>query len=165
MKQHTVCFSGYRPEKLDIPAEELVPRIEAAVRAAVDEGYTRFISGMARGFDMLAARAVLEYKRENDGVRLECALPFETQASKWRDDDLAEYEEILRGADSITVVCASSSPESYIKRNRYMVEHASRLICYFDGRSGGTAYTYKYARRQGLDVVNLGCFDEQLSFS
>lgn len=40
-------------------------------------------------------------------------------------------------------------------RNRYMVDHSSRLICYYDGQLGGTDYTVNYARKKGLDIINL----------
>ena len=36
-----------------------------------------------------------------------------------------------------------------------MVDRCSRLICYFDGQPGGTAYTVRYALQQGVQLVNL----------
>ena len=39
------------------------------------------------------------------------------------------------------------------RRNRYMVDHASRLIAVFDGQEGGTRRTVEYALRSGLEVV------------
>ena len=37
-------------------------------------------------------------------------------------------------------------------RNRWMVEHTSRLIAIFDGSQGGTAQTVRLAETQGLDI-------------
>ncbi len=43
-----------------------------------------------------------------------------------------------------------------LRRNDYMVNRSSRLIAYFDGNpKGGTFYTIREAKRQGLDIVNL----------
>ena len=43
-----------------------------------------------------------------------------------------------------------------LRRNDYMVNRSSRLIAYFDGNpKGGTFYTVREAKRQGLDIVNL----------
>jgi uncharacterized phage-like protein YoqJ len=44
-----------------------------------------------------------------------------------------------------------------MKRNRYMVDHSSRVIAVYDGRStGGTASTVKYSYTQGCIVRNIG---------
>ena len=36
-----------------------------------------------------------------------------------------------------------------------MVDNSSRLICYYNGCSGGTAFTVRYAGKKGLEIVNL----------
>ena len=165
MTERTLCFSGYRPEKLNIEADRLTDMLNDAVAAAIRDGYMHFISGMARGFDMLAARAVLNARHRGAPVILECALPFEAQTSGWSGADIAEHKDIMKNADRLTVVCEQAKPESYLRRNRYMVEHSAMLICYFDGQPGGTAYTRRYAKKRGLNIVNLAPFDEQLSFA
>lgn len=34
------------------------------------------------------------------------------------------------------------------ERNRAMLDHASALVCYYDGQPGGTAYTVDLARKR-----------------
>jgi len=165
MTERTLCFSGYRPEKLNIDEVRLTKMLDGAIADAIRDGYTHFISGMARGFDMLAARAVLNARQKGAPVFLECALPFESQASAWSHEDIAEHKYIRQNANRLTVVCEEAKPESYLRRNRYMVEQSAMLICYFDGQPGGTAYTRRYAKKRGLGIVNLAPFDEQLSFA
>ncbi len=46
------CFTGHRPEKLKQPEKEITARLEAAIRAAIHDGFVTFISGMARGVDI-----------------------------------------------------------------------------------------------------------------
>lgn len=65
-KQMSVCFSGYRPEKLpwgeneaDPRCEDLKKRLYEAVCSACEEGYAHFICGMARGADLYACEAAL----------------------------------------------------------------------------------------------------------
>ena len=41
------------------------------------------------------------------------------------------------------------------RRNRHLVDHSSVCICYLTGSSGGTAYTVNYARKQGLEIINI----------
>ncbi len=43
------CFTGHRPEKLDISIEELEARLKTAIDEAVKDGFTTFITGMAPG--------------------------------------------------------------------------------------------------------------------
>ena len=41
-------------------------------------------------------------------------------------------------------------------RNRQIVDGCDTLICYYDGRkTGGTKYTVEYARKKGVNVVNV----------
>ena len=47
------------------------------------------------------------------------------------------------------------SSKAFLNRNRYMVEQSGLLLCYYDGRSGGTAHTVAQARRLGLEIRNL----------
>ena len=42
-----------------------------------------------------------------------------------------------------------------LQRNRYLVDHSSRLVCYLIRDTGGTAYTVRYALQQGVPVENL----------
>lgn len=60
-EQNTViCFSGHR---YYAAAPEDEARLAAAVEAAWEEGYRVFISGMAPGFDLAAAEAVVRLRR------------------------------------------------------------------------------------------------------
>jgi hypothetical protein len=41
------------------------------------------------------------------------------------------------------------------KRNRYLVDHASRCVAYLRRMKGGTLYTVNYALDSGVEVDNL----------
>jgi uncharacterized phage-like protein YoqJ len=43
-----------------------------------------------------------------------------------------------------------------MRRNRYMVDKADLLIACFDGQSGGTLNTLRYAVRKNVRIVHLG---------
>ena len=45
------CFTGHRPEKLKRTEEEIKKSLEEALLKAINDGYTSFITGMARGVD------------------------------------------------------------------------------------------------------------------
>lgn len=169
IRTQTCCFSGYRPEKMpsdghwdaSIP-DALYEPLLRAVRSAMDAGYTDFITGMSRGFDLWAAQAVLLLRREAP-VKLICALPFPEQESHWEEEWRALHALVRARADAVCVVSPAYHAGCFQARNRFMVDCAGRLICYFDGQHGGTAYTVHRAAARGLHIDNLA--DGQLTFN
>lgn len=161
IRAQTCCFSGYRPEKMpsgghwdaSIPNALYEPLLRA-VRSAVEVGCTDFITGMSRGFDLWAAQAVLLLRREMP-IKLICALPFPEQAAHWEEEWRALHALVRIRADAVCVVSPAYHAGCYQMRNRFMVDCAGRLICYFDGQRGGTAYTVRHAAACGLGVDNL----------
>ena len=110
--------------------------------------------------DLLCAMAVItrkKRKKETDKgeIRLIAALPFKNQAEKWSKKDKEIYEEILSYCDEIIFLSENYNKGCYHIRNRYMVDNSDKLICYFDGSSGGTKYTVEYAEEKGLEIENL----------
>ena len=163
----TCCFSGYRPEKMpgvlaenaEIPTFLSAP-LREAVRAAVAHGFTHFVTGMSRGFDLWAAQTVLRLTDELP-LSLVCAIPFDGQDADWAPAWRELYDRVLRRAAQVYLLSPAYTPGCFHTRNRFLVDAAARLICYYDGQPGGTAYTVRYARRCGLELVNLA--DTQLT--
>ena len=77
LRLHRCCFTGHRPEKLDQPERVIVAALEREIRAAVDDGFVTFISGMARGVDIWAAEIVLRLKADGLPIHLICASPYQ----------------------------------------------------------------------------------------
>ena len=161
-RQMTVCFSGYRPEKLPWGYNEHDPRcgvlktrLYQAVSAACNEGYRHFICGMARGVDTYCAELVLSLRTQYHDITLEAAIPCPSQSDSWTDEQRARWQDIVDRCDYETVVQDHYSAGCMQRRNRYMVDHAARLIAVFDGQEGGTRCTVEYALRCGLEVVYI----------
>lgn len=160
---NTACFSGYRPEKFAFILHQgneaylaLEKRIEEVILQSVDDGYNSFMCGMAKGFDLVAGGMVVALKEswvELAGLNLIAVVPFEGHSfssDPWR----TLHQMVLSAASKVVTVSAHYHSKAYHIRNRYMVDHSSRLICYYDGKQGGTAYTIRYALQQGLKVIN-----------
>jgi len=159
------CFTGHRPDKLPWGDDERDPRcleikgeIAMALERAYALGYRHFISGMARGGDLYFAEAVLELREKYPDVLLECARPCESQSSRWPRGEQERYNAILERCNYETMVQHVYDRGCMMRRNRYMVDHASRIIALYDGvPKGGTAQTLAYALRKKLetDIIPL----------
>lgn len=155
MINKTACFTGHRPEKIfdsdenvNIKLALLKRRLRREIESAINDGYTDFISGMARGTDIFFAELVLYHKQNHPGIRLICALPFPEQGAGFSEKWRVRYEKILARCDEKVVLCESFSKQAYIIRNRYMVDRSGRIIAVFGGAPGGTAGTVSYAEKK-----------------
>lgn len=157
-----ICaFTGPRPEKIEDNLSDIRFAIKLAILDAIGQGYKYFITGMSRGFDLWAAHCVLELQDEYE-VFLIAAIPFFDQDLTWSDADKLEYRAIL--CNCRYTFCASESFHrgAYYERNRFMVDHCSRIITYYNNSFGGTKYTLDYAKKFGKKIINIS--DTQLSF-
>ena len=158
----TVCFTGYRPEKLpfgESADDGLYLRFRETlykvIKRLAERGYTDFISGVAMGFDTWSAEDVLSMKESFPEITLECAVPFPGQAAKWNMEDKIRRERIIENSDRVTITSPTYSKSCFFTRNRYMVDRSSVVVCCFDGKSGGTAYTVEYAKKKGKTVIQI----------
>lgn len=163
-KEKTVCFTGHRIIPSD--AEDILyESLKKAINIYIRRGFTCFITGGAVGFDSLAAKCVAEAKKENPTVQHILALPCRDQTSGWKNiKDLAFYKRMLGAADCVVYTSELYEEGCMQKRNRYMVDNSSVCISFVRTTRGGSAYTYNYAKKQGLEVLNLNCLTEQLTF-
>lgn len=155
MKERSCCFSGHRNIPCEI-TDQLTQRLKDGVLYLnANMGITTFYAGGAVGFDALAAEAVLAYRKQNADIRLVIVMPCENQASRWSREHVKQYERIKETADEVICLSDSYYRGCMHERNRYLVDHSSVCVCYMTRDTGGTAYTVKYARSEGLRIFNL----------
>lgn len=161
-KETTCCFTGPRPPRLPLNGNEysteiaeLKNGIRSAVFDAYYDGFRFFMSGMADGFDLFAAEAVLEMKEEFEGIALIAVLPYSGAPKRHSVAVSERIGRILKNADMVISLMEDYIPGCELLRNKYMVEHSSRIIGYYNGLSNGTAHCWKYAVENGLETVNL----------
>ena len=158
-REQTCCFSGHRPAKLPWGGNEADERclalkgeLAAHLEALYAEGYRHFICGMALGCDMYFAEAVTALREVREDVTLEAAVPCGTQPDRWNRAQRERYNALLNACSKVTVLQIGYSPECMMRRNQYMVDHSSMLLCCYNGRPGGTMRTILYAERTGVGV-------------
>lgn len=150
-----VCFTGHRPEKIKIDEKEVKNKLQDAIQKSIEDGYTTFISGMARGVDMWAAEIVLKEREVNNNIKLVCAPPYEGFEKPWGDTERKRYNNILQNADFIKYACANYSRQCFQIRNVWMVDHSARVIAAYNGESGGTKNTIRYALNKQVEIFNI----------
>lgn len=162
-KAKALCFTGHRSEKLPQTAEELEAlklTIFEEIDKAVTQGFDTFLMGGCYGFDLMAASQVHLRSRiikpdDPKQIKLIGVVPFEGQANRWKEADREQYFDTLPLCDEVVTLHTQYQNGCYHERNRWLVDHSSRMICYYDGSGSGTGYTVDYAEKAGMPITNL----------
>lgn len=152
--KETCCFTGHRK----IPPEQLEPitqRLEEIILACIRDGYKYFGAGGALGFDTIAAQKIIELRDRYPKIKLILVLPCRSQTRGWTKENIDTYEMIKLNADKVVFTSDEYFNGCMQKRNRHLVDCSTRCICYLTDNKGGTAYTVNYARKKGIDVINI----------
>ena len=148
MAEKTCCVTGHR----DIPEDRIAyveQELRREVRAAIEDGYTRFISGFAEGTELLFAALVAEEMEHRPELFLEAAIPY---AGRMKTKN-QQFHALLRACSGVKMVCEEYAPSCFMQRNRYMAGESQRVIAVYDGRDrGGTLFTMCYAHTLGKEV-------------
>ncbi len=159
IREATCCFTGHR--KLgDVQNIEIIAKVKSAVSYLVSRGVTNFRAGGALGFDTLASLAIISLRMDNPDIRLILDLPYPAQSEGWSDKNKGYYEHIKRVADVVNYYGENpknpkQAKELLLKRNRVLVDNSAYCICYLTKKSGGTAYTVDYAKKRGVEVIEI----------
>ncbi|MCQ4935961.1 SLOG family protein [Anaerotignum propionicum] len=162
-KEKSLCFSGHRSERLPKSKDEmenLKLRIGEEVDKAIKNGTDTFYFGACYGFDLLCAEIVIMRKRvvhisEPRVIKLIAVVPYEEQPKNWNEENREIYFTTLAQCDEVITLNAKYHQGCFHQRNRYMVDNSSKMICYYDGSKGGTAYTVKCAEKNKVQIINL----------
>ncbi|MGH9068613.1 MAG: SLOG family protein [Acidimicrobiales bacterium] len=146
-KWETVGFTGHRPGHMSPGLRNLslaeLPRVLAKIVP------TRAVSGMALGFDLWAAQAVVEA-----GIDLVACLPFRGQEDRWSAPDRAAHARLVASAVEVVVVSEHKSASAYWARNRAILGRADVVVSAWNEKPGGGTYgTLCLAARAAVPVV------------
>ena len=159
-KELSVCFTGHRPNRLPWGGDEWDERCEAFKRRlrreivrTYEKGARYYLSGMAEGVDIFAAKAVLGLSATCPGMELVAVFPFGGP----RTDVQKRIAERAFRAVSIQPQYTSFC---YAERNRFLIEHSSALIAGFSGDwASGTGATLRLAAEKGIAITVLGVYE------
>jgi uncharacterized phage-like protein YoqJ len=149
------CFTGHR----DLPkgeAEQLTEKAKALILLLIQEGFTEFRVGGAVGFDMIMAELLLRLRDEKkQEIRIISVIPFPSWRAKWSSEEIRRQNVILEKSDEVIFVRQHYCQGIYMIRNRALADGAQVCIAYCNRPKGGTAWTVRYAKQNGLRTYNL----------
>lgn len=156
LRKQTCCFTGHR----DLPREkipEITERTANEIRDLIANNNVRFFGvGGAIGYDTLAARVLFQLKEtEFPHIKVILVYPFDGYTNRWTPAQKSEHEHLLPKYEKRVCIESSASKEAYLARDRHLVDGSAYCISYCTRNYGGTAYTVRYAKSQGLEVRNI----------
>ncbi len=163
LSHKTACFTGHRPQSIpylwnEISVQSIKLKNEiksASIDLIENHNVAHFISGMALGVDMIAAEIVLDLKKKYPNITLECAIPCETQATKWTEKYRERYFSIIEKSDKETLLQTHYTADCMHKRNRYMVDESDYVIAVWNGSPSGTGKTVLYAKENNKQIIQI----------
>ncbi len=156
------CFSGYRPSKFPFPLKSnnadfqvFLRNFKTTISALIDDECGVFYTGMASGFDIIAAELVCEFKANYPHIKLVAVVPFEEQEKSYSIDWKLRYDRLISACDEVIVLSKEYHAGCYQNRNKYMVDNSDYVVTWYDGKHGGTRNTLNYAQKKNRYIVNL----------
>lgn len=149
MNNIACAFTGHRNVKSDFDYDKLNSEI---IRLIEQENVTVFYDGMARGFDLIAAKFVIELKEKYD-VKLIACIPCMGQENSYSPGEKEDYKYVLENSDEVKILSQNYYKGCMYKRNRFMVDNAEIVFAYLTENRGGTRYTVNYAIQSGKRLL------------
>lgn len=156
------CFTGHRPNKLHgydykTPGNvEMLFALRDIIEYYIQHGVTTFVTGMALGIDMWAARLVLALKQKYPHIQLHAYVPCQRQYSKWLQESVDEWHSIIEQADLVHYVTDAPYDNGCMqRRNVAMVNASDLVIAVWDGTPGGTGNCVRSAKAKGRPIAKL----------
>lgn len=154
MQDLTCCFIGER----SLPAEaagHITLRLNEEVERLIGQGVRHFLSGGARGFDLIAASLIVTKKEMGTGLRLDFILPCKDQDEQWPERERKLYQGLLSEADGAVYLSGTYRPGCMKRRNWYLVDHSDFCICAALHDRGSAWQAVQYARRKGVNIIDV----------
>lgn len=145
-----VAFTGHR--HYDGSADEHLRQVVAQL---YDEGARVFRVGMAEGFDLAAAEAVIELMENHTDIELIAHIPWPEFYKLLSSNNQRRYHNILSYCDIVYYTAPRYTPSIFRHRNDRLIDGADDVVAWWNGTQSGTGYTVHRARTQHCRIVNL----------
>ena len=162
LRAETCCFTGHR----DVPRcdeQKILTRVNYILKPLLAQGVKYFGVGGSTGFDMFVAEYMLDRRdRLGEKIKIISVLPFPEYREGWGEEEIRRQDRIIARSDKVIYASPANCKDVYLIRDRRLVDGSCYCISYCRRRTGGTAYTIRYAMKKGLQVFNAGSWDINL---
>ena len=121
-----------------------------AARWLARERPGELVSGLTSGWDLACARAALEL-----GLPLIGVLAYPGQGETWPIEARNELKAVVAGCAEVVTLSQARAPGIWIRRDRWVLDRAQRVLALWDGDDDETCWALAYAEVQGKAVDNL----------
>ena len=156
LKDKTCCFAGHGAYPPAVGAA-LRSRAERRIKELYERGVVYYGCGGAAGFDTLMAQICFSLRESGQCPRMKVILvyPFDGFTKRWTVAQQETFHDLLGRYDKVVRLCKGPDYYARMMRNRYLVDRSGYCIAYCVETDGAAAYTIDYARKKGLEVINL----------
>ncbi|MCQ2431975.1 MAG: DUF1273 domain-containing protein [Clostridia bacterium] len=126
---HTVRFSEEDPVFLSV-----MDRLREAIAALREKADSvHILVSPAAGTMLCAAEYILGLKSEDDGISLECVIPYEEVAKDWNEPMRERYFAVMEHCDEETLIDYEQEYDTDMRTARYMIDNADCLLVVHKG--------------------------------
>lgn len=129
-------------------------QLTAEIVKCIESGTTHFLSGGQGDYDILCAQIVFKLKREYPQIKNILVIPYLT----FNVFNKQIFDEIIFPEGFEKYHYKSAIP----MRNKFMIKNSSIAICYINHGWGNAVKTYEYAKKNGLEIINLSVYKNEL---
>ena len=165
MNLKSCAVIGHRPTRFKFGYKEkmtgckrLKKRLRDQFAALYEQGVRRFYVGGCLGADQWSGEILLRLKEqpEYSGIELAVVMPFPNHDAKWDERNRNRLQFLLSHSVEQIVTGTDNQHNSFLARNRYMIDHADVLMAIYDNdrtvhNSIGQAVVY--AEKKHLPVI------------
>ena len=145
IKEVKSCIlTGHRKLREDFN-EKLV---QTALKNAIEKGVEIFYNGMAKGFDLLCGKLLINFKKKYPNIQIIACIPCYNQEKNYTEEEKKLYLEILSKCNEKIILSNHYFIGCMQNRDRYMADRSDMMIAYLKKAEGGTAYTVKYFQKK-----------------
>lgn len=162
---YTCAITGHRPTRFkfkynenDSRCKRLKKCLKEQFMKLYEQGVRRFLVGGALGVDMWSGEILLKLKLEPDykDVELVVVLPYPGHDDRWDERSKKRLAFLIEHSAECITIGQKAWRESFMQRNRYLVDHADCLLAVYDNERSirsGTGMTVHYAETKKMSIT------------
>lgn len=138
--------------------KRLKKRLRDQFMALYHQGVHRFYVGGCLGVDQWAGEILLRLKEQSDfpDIELVVVSPFPNHDKNWDEKSRGRLRFLISHSAEHVIIGTDDRRESFIARNRYMLDHADLLLAVYDNDRtvrNGVGQVVMSAEKIGMPVI------------